>query len=114
MSKEEEQPTARKDDSSKLRFDLIPPEALEGIADIFTYGSQKYNDRNWEKGLELMRLYAAVQRHLNEWHKGIDIDPESGKPHLAHAATGICMMITLTERNPKLDNRPKIGRPKGG
>src|SRR5690606_95094 len=37
----------RKDDSDKLRMDLIPPEAMEALAVILGFGARKYAERNW-------------------------------------------------------------------
>ena len=48
-----------KHDQGKLRFDLIPPEALIELAKVLTYGASKYNDRNWEFGMAYGRLYAV-------------------------------------------------------
>jgi hypothetical protein len=75
----------RKDDSGKLRMDLISPDALKGLAEILTFGSNKYNDRNWEKGVSFGRLYGAALRHLISFWDGCDIDEESGKMAIDHA-----------------------------
>ena len=72
----------RKDDEDKLRYDLIPPEALAGLAAVFTMGAKKYDDRNWEKGIAYGRLYAALLRHLEAWRRGEDRDTENGQHHL--------------------------------
>jgi hypothetical protein len=82
-------------DADKLRMDLIPPIAINEMAKILTFGSKKYNDRNWEKGLPLTRLLAAVERHLLSWKMGIDVDAESNESHLSHALTNLAMMIHL-------------------
>ena len=78
-------PEGRKDDADKLRYDLIPPEALQGLAYVYTLGARKYDDRNWEKGLAYGRIYAALQRHLEAWRLGEDHDPD-GQHHLDSVA----------------------------
>lgn len=89
-----------KQDEGKTRYDLVPPEAEELIARVFTFGANKYGDREWENGKVVVdRWYAATRRHLNAVRDGEYTDPESGLPHLAHAATGIIMWLTLVERN---------------
>ena len=50
----------RKDDTAKPRMDLIPPELLEGVADVLTYGAAKYAPRNWEHGMAWGRVFAAL------------------------------------------------------
>ena len=69
-----------KTDQGKLRIDLIPPEAIEGMAKGFTVGLVKYEERNWEmgEGLEWGRVYAALQRHLNAWWRKEEYDEEDG------------------------------------
>lgn len=93
-----EQPTGTKHDTGKLRFDLIPPEAENAMAEILTVGAAKYGDRNWEKGISNDRLLAAVRRHLNAWQLGEKLDPETGRSHLAHALTTLAMMVTFDWR----------------
>lgn len=89
-------------DTGKPRTDLLPPEALLAAARVLTQGAAKYGERNWEKGLDLHRVYAAVLRHLFAWAKGEDINTEDGvETHLAHALTGLMMMVTLDERSEK-------------
>lgn len=72
----------RKNDEGKLRYDLIPPEALAGLAEVFTAGARKYEDRNWEKGLSYGRIYAALMRHLETWRSGEDYDLDNDQHHL--------------------------------
>jgi len=87
-----------KADQGKLRYDLIPITALEGIAEIFTYGSKKYDDFNWYKSLQPTRYYAAAMRHIMEVMKGNKIDPESGLKHIDHAIVSLIMYRELTEK----------------
>ena len=96
---------AVKHDESKPRFDLIPPNAMYEIADIYTYGANKYGDRNWEKGMSWSRLYAAVQRHLNACHAGQELDEESTRAHLAHAATNLIFLLEYARTHEEFDDR---------
>lgn len=97
-------------DQAKLRLDLVPPEALTGLASVLTYGDTKYNPdgtnpRNWEKGMDWGRVYAALQRHLLSYWSGTDIDAESGLPHLHHALANLAFLTTYQERNIGQDTR---------
>lgn len=99
--------SGRKDDADKLRYDLLPPDALEGVVRIFTYGAGKYADRNWEGGIAYGRLFAAVMRHLWSWWRGKDVDEESGLSHLDHAMCGVMMLSAFEKRGKAgLDDRP--------
>lgn len=97
----------KKNDDGKLRYDLIPPEALKGTAAILTFGARKYSDRNWEQGIAYGRVYAALQRHLWAWWGKEERDHETGLSHLHHAACCIAFLQTFVERNrTELDDRP--------
>lgn len=92
---------------NKNMLQLLPPLAQERIAEVFTYGSKKYSSWNWANGIEYSRLYGALQRHLTAWYKGEEIDPETGKSHLAHAGCCIMMLLETNELRKDLDDRPK-------
>jgi hypothetical protein len=82
-------------DENKLRMDLIPNEALIGMAEVFGFGANKYGDHNWRMGIKHSRLYAAAQRHLISYWSGETKDIESGLHHLKHALVNIAMMLEL-------------------
>ena len=98
-------PAGRKDDQGKLRFDLLPVKPLEQVADIYTYGSVKYTDNNWRGGIQWGRVFGAIMRHLWAFWRGEDLDGESGKPHLAHAAFGGLTLLEYMETHRELDDR---------
>jgi len=105
-----EQGKASKFDGGKVRMDLLPVYPLKKVAEILTMGSQKYGDNNWRTGepVKLSRHYAGVQRHLNAFWSGEDIDPESGQTHLAHAICGLLFMLELHARDgSNVDDRCK-------
>ena len=99
---------ALKDEAGKPMVDLVTPEMITAIAEVLTYGSKKYEPRNWEKGIPYMANYAAAMRHLLQWHAGVDIDEESGLRHIDQAVTNLAMIATQTRRERSdLDDRPK-------
>jgi hypothetical protein len=72
-------------DDNKLRYDLVPPIALEGIVKVLTHGAVKYAPNNWQLVPDAKARYtAALMRHLEAWRKGELVDPDSGLPHMAH------------------------------
>lgn len=95
----------RKDDETKCRLDLLPMDALWAIGDILTYGAQKYDAHNWEKGMDWHRPFGATLRHLFAFWCGEDMDKESGKPHLAHAACELLFLLTYYLRSVGRDDR---------
>lgn len=58
----------------KIRYDLLPFDAIEALAQHYTIGAQKYADRNWEKGFAWMTCFASLMRHLALWLMGEDYD----------------------------------------
>lgn len=96
----------RRDDAGKLRFDLLPVEPLREIARAFTVGAEKYDDRNWEAGVALSRLFAALQRHAWAFWGGEDRAPDDGQHHLAAVAWHAMAMMELAGRMPGCDDRP--------
>jgi len=96
----------RKDDQGKLPYDLIAPEALEELAKVLKFGSIKYAPRNWEKGMDWSRVYAALQRHLWAWWGGEHTDPETGFSHLSHALCCLMFLSAYEARGVGNDDRP--------
>ena len=96
---------ALKNDNDKVRMELLPEMALVEVAKVFTFGSKKYGDMNYMKGMEWSRLIGAVRRHTSAFLLREDNDPESGIPHLAHAVAGLLMLLEYQKRALGTDNR---------
>lgn len=102
--------------SSKLRLDLVPPEVSEFFARVAAYGTTKYDDWNWLKGLKQSETYGCAQRHLQAWFAGEDKDEtrmddlgglvEGSKlPHLWHALWNVAVLAYFERHRPDLDDR---------
>lgn len=87
------------------RFDLLPTRPLWLVAEVYGRGARKYAPRNWERGYEWSKSYAALQRHLNQFWAGEDLD-EDGLPHLAHAVFHCFAMLEWGQTHPEFDDRP--------
>lgn len=92
-------------DEGKPRFDLLPPDALNEVARVYTFGAAKYADRNWEKGMDWGRVYAAQQRHMSAFWGGEMHDPETGMLHTAHATFGTLVLTAYQLRRAGTDSR---------
>ena len=87
--------TGIKYDSEKPDYSLVPPNALDDVVKVLTYGAQKYDRNNWQHLEDLdNRYFAAAQRHLWALQRGETTDDETGIHHAAHA---ICCMMFLLE-----------------
>ena len=83
-----------KHDGGKVRWDLLPFEALGMVAIVLTYGAAKYEEDGWRSVPDARRRYfAALHRHLAAWWLGEALDAESGLPHLAHVATNALFLL---------------------
>ena len=91
-------------DEDKLRYDLIPPEVLLWLAELYTHGAKKYAPDNWKK-VSIEKYIAAFHRHFNDWRLGIDLDKDSSMHHLKHALWNIATIAWLEIEG----NKPKKG-----
>lgn len=106
---------AVKYDQGKPRFELLPPEFLFATATILTFGAEKYAERNWEQGMSWGRVFGALMRHMWCWWGGKqattknflfgDLDLETAKSHLWHAACCLAFLIAYEERQIGEDDR---------
>lgn len=83
-----------KDNRGKPRLDLIPTKPLMAMGEVLDFGTRKYKPHNWRLGLKWGDTLASAQRHILAFLDGEDLDPETGKPHLAHA---LCQVTFATE-----------------
>jgi len=82
-------------DQEKPATELLPPRALMSVAEVLAHGAQKYEAENWKKVDKIRRYYGAALRHLFAWAQREDLDPDSGLPHLSHAACCILFILEL-------------------
>lgn len=105
----------RKDDSGKIRLELIPPELVFAVGTVLTFGAEKYGDRNWERGMSWSRVFGALMRHMWCWWGGKgpttrnfafgDLDDETELSHLWHAACCVTFLLTYEQRSTGVDDR---------
>lgn len=82
-------------DDGKLRWDLLPWEAIEEIVKVLTYGANKYEPNTWQNVEPFNDRYtAAMFRHLIANIKGEDLDDESSILHLSHAACNLVFILS--------------------
>jgi hypothetical protein len=105
--------SAIKHDSAKPRHSLLPPHAIGDIIAVLEYGAGKYGTYNWMGGMKWSRLFDAAMRHLWAWFRGEYSDPESGLPHLAHAAVNLMFLIDYSHMGAGEDDLPKPPKAKG-
>jgi len=82
--------TGIKYDDEKLEWDMVPWEAMEPVVRVLMFGAKKYEPNNWKFVEPKNRYTNATFRHLIDYTKGEQLDPETGESHLAHA---ICCLL---------------------
>lgn len=87
--------------AGKGRFDLIPPEFLQALAELYEAGALKYGDRNWEKGQPVSRYFDSAQRHQNKWVQGWE-----DENHLIQAIWNL-VAIYITQLRIRQEKLPK-------
>lgn len=80
------------------RMDLLPPEALLSLSEVYGMGAEKYDDHNYLKGYDWSLSFGALLRHVMAAEKGEWLDAESGLPHVMHAAWH-CFTLFLFEKH---------------
>jgi hypothetical protein len=96
----------RKGDAGKDPWHLCPWDAVRCIIKVLAFGAKKYAPRDWERGMDWSRPYAALMRHLTAWWEGEHQDHETGYSHLWHAGCCILFLIAYELRNIGTDDRP--------
>ena len=86
---------AVKHDAEKPMYNLLPPVAIDLMAQVMTFGAKKYKPEGWRTVPDAIPRYqAALLRHSFSMLRGEVIDQESGLPHAAHA---MCCAAFLAE-----------------
>ena len=105
---------AKRYNTGKLDWTLMPIDAMESELRVWSYGRKKYprDDRdpnsnrilgNWEKlwGEDTIPLsLACAMRHLTAMLKGEMVDQESGEYHAAHVRANMAPIIRYLNQKP--------------
>lgn len=102
----------KKYNQGKPMMSLVRPEFIKGVAEGLTYGYVKYEEKrgdiqNYLKGdgFHYSTIYDSLQRHLNEWFSGTDIDEESKLHHLKLAGANLMFLLTYCLTENGVDDR---------
>ena len=90
--------SANRDNKTKLKLHLMPPEWEIELSKVFNQGAEKYSEHNWLKGMPYSWCVSSAKRHLNKFLLGEAHDPETGCHHLAHAAWNLLAIISYEKR----------------
>lgn len=99
-------------DVNKVRYDLLPPIAINELSRVLTFGAKKYAPNNWQKGMNWSRVIGSLKRHLAAIEKGEDFDPETGLLHSAHVMCNAAFLTEYYKIFPQGDDRATFVKPK--
>lgn len=109
----------KKYNDGKPMMSLVRPEFKKGLAEGLTYGYTKYDEKRGEvqnylkdEGFYYSTIFDSLQRHLDAWWSGEDIDPESGVHHLNLAAANLMFLHTYEHSDKGKDDRVKLDEKK--
>jgi len=93
------------------RYDLLPPHAMERLAQVLGYGAAKYGERNWV-GIPAASHLNHARRHLTKLEQG-----DASEDHVGHALCRIVMWADTLLRHKetpgvepaKIVEAPKVG-----
>lgn len=105
---EREKDKAKTHDEGKPPLANLPWAGIREVAMVQLYGHKKYSDwNNYRKGMEVSRNLSCAIRHISEYMDGNNLDSESGRSHLAHAACRILFVLQNEKDGTAIDDRFK-------
>lgn len=95
----------------KVPFHLVPAVARAIEAVVMALGAEKYGPYNWRVAPVNATVYTdAIQRHLDAWSDGEDVDPESRVSHLGHVRACCAILLDAQELGILHDDRQKTDK----
>ena len=82
----------------KTRLDLIPPEALDELGEVFGEGAITHGDNNWKKGMPNSVVINHMMKHFLAWRRG-----NRSELHLGKVMFGCCVLIWNEDNNINVD-----------
>lgn len=85
---------------TKTKWHLLETEFLKDIAEVLTYGANKYSEDNWKNIDDAYNVYYdALMRHIAEWKLSGALDEDDNKSHLVHAACNLMFLYYFDKEN---------------
>lgn len=89
----------------KPKWSLVPQSSLIPMVRVLEFGTKKYGDYNWTKGLSIRETCESLKRHLDAFMEGEDKDNESGLSHIGHIQCNALFLSWMMENRSDLDDR---------
>lgn len=93
----------------KIKLSLCPTSTIAAVASTLQTNSEsnngKYPDNNWRKGMKWSIVIDCLQRHLEDFKNGEDVDEEDGIPTIWKVLTNAAFLVEYSQTCPELDDR---------
>ncbi len=89
-----------------LHHILYSRKVIEGEANVWGKGVEKYDEGNWLKGQTVTTAIDSLLRHCAAYINGEDLDPETSLPHVDHIQCSAKILSNSYHYYPELDDRP--------
>lgn len=92
---------------TKSPLSTVPTQVLHEVGLAMLEGALKYGRHNYRiAGVRYSVYYDGVQRHLNAFNEGQDIDPDSDISHITKAIAGLMVLRDAMLNDKWNDDRP--------
>ncbi len=92
---------------SKVPASVTPRNVLAGLNLAMFEGARKYGRHNYrDAGVRASVYFDALNRHMDAWWEGQDIDPDSGVHHAYKAMACLVILMDCIENKSWVDDRP--------
>lgn len=93
--------------TKKVPLSTVPMPVIMEVGLAMLEGSRKYGRHNYRiVGVRASVYYDAIQRHINAWLEGEDIDRDSGLSHITKAIACLVVLRDSMMNENWVDDRP--------
>lgn len=96
---------ASRNNSGKPRPTLVPVEWIEELMAVMEVGAKRYGETNWKKGMPFNECIDSLERHLIQFKKRIDTDPDDGLSTITKVAVNALFLRYYQMKGLGDDNR---------
>lgn len=89
----------------KVQLREVDPAFIIGLGEVLTAARGFYDEGNWQKETKFSTPYESAQRHLLKFWSGQELDDQTGKHHLLHAATNLMFLFYHLDSGKGIDDR---------
>jgi hypothetical protein len=89
----------------KTQVREVDPKFIMGLGEVLTASRERYEEGNWMKETKFSTPYESCMRHLMKFWGGDELDSDTNKHHLLHAATNLMFLYYHLDSGKGVDDR---------